>query len=32
MEKEEEILIKIKTLENEININIRKNATLAELK
>ena len=32
MEKEEEILIKIKTLDNEININIRKNATLAELK
>ena len=29
MEKEEEILIKIKTLDNEININIRKNATLS---
>ena len=32
MEKEEEILIKIKTLDNQININIRKNATLIELK
>ena len=32
MEKEEEILVKIKTLENQININIRKNATLSELK
>ena len=32
MEKEEEILVKIKTLDNQININIRKNATLLELK
>ena len=32
MEKEEEILVKIKTLDNQININIRKNATLSELK
>ena len=32
MEKDEVILIKIKTLDNQININIRKNATLAELK
>ena len=32
MEKEEEILIKIKTLDNQISINIRKNATLIELK
>ena len=32
MEKEEEILIKIKTLDNQINIIIRKNATLTELK
>ena len=32
MEKEEEILVKVKTLDNQININIRKNATLSELK
>ena len=32
MEKEEEILIKIKTLDNQISIYIRKNATLVELK
>ena len=32
MEKEEEIFIKIKTLDNQISINIRKNATLLELK
>ena len=32
MEKEEEILVKIKTLDNQVNINIRKNATLSELK
>ena len=32
MEKEEEIIVKIKTLDNQININIRKNATLSELK
>ena len=32
MEKEEEILVKIKTLDNQIKINIRKNATLSELK
>ena len=32
MEKEEEILIKIKTLDNLICINIRKNSTLIELK
>ena len=32
MEKEKEILIKIKTLDNQINIIIRKNATLTELK
>ena len=32
MEKEEEILVKVKTLDNQININIRKNATISELK
>ena len=32
MEKDEEILIKIKTLENVISLNIRKNSTLLELK
>ena len=32
MEKEEEIFIKIKTLDNQISIIIRKNATLLELK
>ena len=32
MEKEEEIIVKINTLDNQINVNIRKNATLSELK